>query len=61
MIYSILSLLVLVLDIYVLYLIWTSSIETGPKILWTILVLLLPIIGPVLYFLVGPGKSKVAA
>jgi Phospholipase_D-nuclease N-terminal len=53
--YSIGGLLILVLDIYVIYLIVTGSGDTGKKLLWVILVLLLPLIGPILYFLIGRG------
>jgi hypothetical protein len=31
----------------------------GMKLLWIILVLILPLIGPILYFLLGPGARKV--
>ncbi len=51
--YGIISLLVFILDIYVIYLIVTSSADLGMKILWIILVILLPLIGPILYFLLG--------
>jgi len=51
--YGLFGLLVLILDIYVIYLIINSSADSGNKILWIILVLLLPLIGPILYFLLG--------
>lgn len=47
------GLLILILDIYVIFLIINSPADTGNKILWIILVLLLPLIGPILYFLMG--------
>jgi hypothetical protein len=57
--YGLIGLLILVLDIYVIYLILTRGGDAGMKLLWIILVLLLPLIGPILYFVVGPGKSSV--
>ena len=53
--YSILGLLILILDVYVIYLIVTSSGDPGIKLVWVIVVLLLPIIGPILYLLLGRG------
>ena len=51
--FGILGLLVFILDIYVIYLIVESSADNGAKVLWIILVILLPVIGPILYFLLG--------
>ena len=57
--YGIIGLLVLILDIYVIVQIIKSSLDPGMKLLWIILVLILPLIGPILYFLLGPGARKV--
>jgi hypothetical protein len=51
--YGLGGLLVLILDIYVIYLIINSSGDGGKKLLWVIIVLLLPLIGPILYLLLG--------
>lgn len=58
MMYPALGLLVLVLDIYVIYLIVTGSGDTGTKVIWVIVVLLLPLLGPILYLLVGRGSRR---
>jgi len=50
---GILGLLVLVLDIIAIVDALKSSMDTGKKALWIILVLILPVIGMVLYFLIG--------
>ena len=50
---GILGLLVLVLDIIAIVDVLKSSMDTGKKALWIILVLILPVIGMVLYFLIG--------
>lgn len=54
--YGIGGLLLLILDIYVIYLILNGSTNSNTKLLWVILVLFLPVLGPILYFVLGPGK-----
>jgi hypothetical protein len=54
--YGVVGVLILVLDIYVIYLILTGGGDLGTKLLWVILVLLLPLIGPILYFLIAHPK-----
>ena len=53
---GILGLLILVLDIIAIVDVLKSSMDTGKKALWIILVLILPVIGMVLYFLIGNKK-----
>ena len=50
---GIVALIVLILDIIALVDILKSSADTGSKVLWVILILVLPVIGMVLYFLIG--------
>ena len=50
---GILGLIVLVLDIIAIVDVLKSSMDTGKKALWIILILILPVIGMVLYFLIG--------
>ena len=57
--YSFLGLVVLVLDIIAIVSILKSSADTGTKILWCLLVIFLPVVGMVLYFLMGPGRKAV--
>ena len=54
--YPAIGLLVLILDIYVIYLILTGARDMGMKLLWVIAVLLLPLLGPILFFLIGSGR-----
>ena len=49
----ILSVTVLVLDVLAIMDCVSSSKSTGMKILWIILVILLPLVGLILYFLIG--------
>jgi len=53
---ALIGIVVLVLDIVALVDVIKSSVETGKKVLWVILILVLPIIGMVLYFLIGKKK-----
>jgi hypothetical protein len=50
---GIIGLLILVLDIVAIVDVLKSSMDTGMKALWIILILVLPVIGMVLYFLIG--------
>ena len=54
---GILGLIVLVLDIIAIVDVLKSAIDTGKKALWIILILVLPVIGMVLYFLIGKKGS----
>jgi hypothetical protein len=54
--YGIGGLLVLILDIYCIYLILNGSGDQNKKLLWIIIVVLLPFLGPVLYLLIGRGS-----
>jgi hypothetical protein len=53
---GILGLIVLILDIIAIVDCVKSTLESGKKILWIVLIVLLPIIGLILYFLVGKKK-----
>ena len=50
---GILGLIVLVLDIIAIVDVLKSSMDTGKKALWIVLILILPVVGMVLYFLIG--------
>lgn len=53
---GILGIVILVLDIVAILDIVKSSFSTGKKILWVVLVLILPLIGMIAYFLIGKKK-----
>ena len=57
MFYGLAALLIFVLDIYVIYLILTSRMEGAMKLVWVIVVLLLPLLGPILFLALGRGAS----
>ena len=50
---GIVGLIVLILDIIAIADILKSSMDTGNKALWIVLILILPVIGMILYFLIG--------
>lgn len=51
---GILGLIVLVLDIVAVVKVVGSGASTGAKILWTLLIILLPVIGLIIWFFAGP-------
>ncbi|CAN5447846.1 hypothetical protein BH10PLA1_BH10PLA1_00420 [soil metagenome] len=51
--YGIVGLLILVLDIFVIVQILNGGGDMGKKLLWIILVLILPLVGPLLYYVMG--------
>jgi hypothetical protein len=55
---GIFGLLVLIADIWAIVNIVQSSAGTGRKVLWIVLVLLLPVLGLILWFLLGPRTGK---
>ena len=57
--FRLLGVLVFVLDVIAIVSILKSTAETGTKILWMVLVILLPFLGMILYFLMGPGRRTV--
>lgn len=59
--YGILGLLVLIANIYALVKTWGSSVSTGAKVLWTLLILVLPVIGFIVWLLAGPRGATRAS
>lgn len=56
MLYSILGLLHLIFFLIAAFEILTSGKSLGNKVLWLLLIFLLPLVGLILYYLVGRGK-----
>lgn len=48
------GLFILALDIYAIYSVLTSGASTVAKIIWTVIILALPIIGFIAWLLLGP-------
>jgi hypothetical protein len=55
---GIFGLLVLIADVWAIVSIAQSTAGTGRKVLWIVLVLLLPVLGLILWFLLGPRGGK---
>ncbi|MCH8502168.1 MAG: PLD nuclease N-terminal domain-containing protein [Aliidiomarina sp.] len=51
---GLLGLIVLILNIYAIVKTVQSGAGTGSKVLWIVLIILLPVIGFILWFLLGP-------
>lgn len=51
---GVLGLIVLVLNIYAIIKVLQSSASTGGKVLWVVLILLLPVAGLLIWFFAGP-------
>ena len=56
---GIFGLLVLIADIWAIVNIVQSGTTTGKKVLWIVLVLVLPVLGLILWLLLGPRTGKV--
>lgn len=52
------GLIVLIADIWAIVNIMQSGADTGRKVLWTVLVILLPVLGFILWFFLGPKTRK---
>jgi Phospholipase_D-nuclease N-terminal len=51
---GIFGLLVLIADVWAIVNILQSNADTGAKVLWTVVVLLLPLLGFILWYFLGP-------
>jgi phospholipase D-like protein len=55
---GIFGLLILIADVWAIVNIAQSGATTGKKVLWIVLVLLLPVLGLILWFLLGPRTGR---
>ena len=53
--FGIIGVLILIADIYAILQIVKSSASDGKKALWIAVVLVLPVVGLIIWFLAGPG------
>ena len=56
---GIIGLLIFVADIWAIINILGSGAQTGEKVLWTVAVLVLPVIGLIAWYLAGPKSASV--
>ncbi len=52
------GLIVLIADVWAIVNIFQSSADTGRKVLWTVLVILLPVLGFILWYFLGPKTGR---
>lgn len=55
---GLIGIIILVLDIWAIVSIITSNSSVGAKVLWTLLVIILPIIGFIIWLIAGPRAPK---
>jgi len=51
------GLIILIADIYAIVMILQSSARSIEKVIWTLAVLLLPLIGLIIWYFAGPGEK----
>lgn len=56
--YGFLGIVILIADIYAIIQIVKSAEDNTAKILWVLIVALLPVAGLVVWFLLGPGSPR---
>jgi succinate dehydrogenase/fumarate reductase cytochrome b subunit len=52
------GLIVLIADVWAIVNILQSGASTGSKVLWTVIVIVLPIVGFILWFFLGPRTGR---
>jgi len=45
---------ILVLDVWAIVRVMQTNATTGTKVLWIVVILVLPVLGPILWYLFGP-------
>lgn len=56
---TVLALIVLVADVVAIVQVWRSRIEVGRKIIWSLVIILLPVVGLIMWFLAAAKFAKV--
>ena len=57
--YGLFGLIVLIADLYAIYQVLTSGASTLSKVLWTLAILILPVLGFIAWLIAGPRGSAV--
>ena len=53
---GLIGLIILIADVWAIIHVIGSSASTGAKVLWVVLILVLPVIGLILWLIMGPRK-----
>lgn len=56
--YGLFGLIILIADIYAIFRVLTSGASTVAKIVWTLVILLLPVLGFIAWLIAGPKGSS---
>ena len=59
--YGLFGILVLIADLYAIYQVITSSTSTAKKVVWTLAILILPVLGFIAWLIFGPRGKAVNA
>jgi hypothetical protein len=54
---TLLSIAILVADIWAIVNVFQSTEQTGTKVLWFVLILLLPVLGLIIWYFAGPKSA----
>ena len=57
---GIFGLIVLAISIWAIINVFNSGATTGAKVVWTLLILLLPVLGLIVWFFAGPRSGRTA-
>jgi hypothetical protein len=57
--FGIFGIVILILDLIAIVSVWSSAASTLSKLLWTALILILPVIGLIAWFFLGPKRGRV--
>jgi hypothetical protein len=52
------GLIVLIADVWAIINVFQSSGDTGKKVLWTVIIIVLPVLGFILWFFLGPKTGR---
>jgi len=58
---GIIGLLVLIADIWAIVNVMGSGASTGSKVIWTVLILVLPVLGLIIWLFAGPRSGRASA
>jgi hypothetical protein len=58
---GLLGLLILIADVWAILNIVGSSTSTGAKVVWVVVILVLPVLGLLVWLVAGPRASRLAA
>jgi hypothetical protein len=53
-----LALIVLVADVFAIIQVWRTRIEVGRKIIWSLVIVLLPVVGLIMWFVAAGHLAK---